>query len=64
MIILLWQAGLIDNLSLIKILNNSETQYNSILGTATIGHISHIESKVLLKPILSLVTNYQFIGAA
>jgi hypothetical protein len=62
--LLLWQLGLVDTLTMIQIFTNTALQYGTMVGIAASSNHSACTPKLLLDPILGLLTSYQYIKAA
>ena len=62
--VLLWQFGLVDTLSMVQFFINSGSQYGAIVVAAASGRYSDIGPRVLLEPVIGFGTSYQFIRAA
>ena len=62
--ILLWQLGVVDTLTMLQFFINCGSQYASIVAVESTGNFSKIGLSVLLSPITGLGTSYKFIRAA
>lgn len=62
MLVFLWQAGLVDTLTVVQLFVNSGCQYLTIVGGSAVG--SKPSLKVFLEPILGLGTGCQYVLAA
>lgn len=61
--VLLWQFGLVDSLSMVQVFLNVSSQYGAIVVGAATRRYSNIGPRVLLEPVIGLGTSYQFIRA-
>ena len=62
--ILLWQFGLVDTLSMIQFFINAGTQYGVLVVTEAAGNFTKIGPSVFLAPIAGLGTSYKYVRGA
>ena len=62
--ILLWQVGIIDSLTLLQFCINCRAQYTGLTLGEAAGYMGDIDPGVLLAPVKGLGTGYQYVQAA
>ena len=62
--ILLWQFGIIDSLTLFQLCINCGAQYTGLMLGEAAGYMNDIGPGVLLAPVKGLGTGYRFVQAA
>lgn len=63
-LLLLWQFGLVDTLTVVQFATNLSCQYVSIVIGSASGNFSTIEPKILLEPVLGFVVSGRYVIAA